>query len=147
MELLSTEKILSLLKEHNISFQLSMDGTRQEQDFLRPTKEGKKSFDAILKNIKLFQEAQKTLSVRATITPYNMQLSKMFLFFKKIRFKRMNFNLCSSSDSDWLIRGKNHDIFARVGFACRLLFKTSDRRCGNHPAPPLSKFLHSIILG
>lgn len=101
------DKILKLLKENNISFQLSLDGPQKLQDFLRPTAQKKGSFSVIDKNISHFQDIQKALTTRVTITPYNMNLSELFSFFKKKGFKKINFWPCSSEIDDLIIKEEN----------------------------------------
>lgn len=64
--LLNEEKI-KWLKEHNIPILLSIDGCKFTQDYNRPCKNGKSSFDMVLKNIPIILKYFPYTTFRATI--------------------------------------------------------------------------------
>lgn len=99
-----SDEILAFLKKNNISFQLSLDGSKKEQDLLRPMANGKGTSEIINKNLPKFKEIRDHLGVRSTITPYNMNLPELFRFFKEKGFKKITFCACSSCQNDFLIR-------------------------------------------
>lgn len=101
------DEIAQLLKENHISFQISWDGTEDSQNFLRPTKAGKKSFPIVNANLSRFAKISDVLSVRATITPYNMQLAELFSFFKQKGFKKVHYAVCYSGPDDIVIKEKH----------------------------------------
>lgn len=94
------DEILKLLKENNISFQISWDGAEENQNALRPTRDGRGSYALIDRNISRFKMISNRLSVRSTVTPYNVNLLEQFLFFKEKGIKKISFCLCTSSTSD-----------------------------------------------
>lgn len=97
------DDILRFLKENNVSFQLSWDGDKQQQDKLRPTVKGKGSYELIDKNLSSFKTSREGLSVRATITPYNMDLVGLFYFFVKKGFKQISFSSCIADQEEFRI--------------------------------------------
>ncbi len=99
-----SEEILDFLKKNKIGFHLSWDGLEKEQDLLRPMANGKGTSEIINKNLPRFKEINKALGVRTTVTPYNMNLSEMFWFFKEKGFKKINFCACSSCHNDLVIK-------------------------------------------
>ena len=101
------DKILSFLCENKVSFQISWDGKEDQQNRLRPTKAGKESYSIVDANISRFAKITDSLSVRATITPYNLHLSELFIFFKQKGFKKIHFGICFSGPDDVVIRKKH----------------------------------------
>lgn len=101
------DEILSFIKNNKISFQISCDGPQKQQDFLRTMVNNKGSFKLIDKNLPKFKSVSNNISVRSTITPYNMNLSELFEFFQKKGFKKIAFGLCSSSINDLIIKEKD----------------------------------------
>jgi uncharacterized protein len=101
------QKILKLLKNNKMYFQISMDGIEKQQNFLRPTINDKESYRLLEKNIPYFKSIRDTLSVRSTITSYNTNLSELFLFFKEKGFKSIAFSLCSSQEEEWMLKKKD----------------------------------------
>ena len=67
-QLLDEEKISWFIK-HKGNFLLSIDGDKETQNYNRPRKDGKNSFDFIEKNIDLLLKYQPNITFRSTITP------------------------------------------------------------------------------
>jgi uncharacterized protein len=67
-QLLNEERIKWFI-EHKGSFLLSIDGNRETQNYNRPRKDGKDSFEQINKNIDILLKYQPDLTFRSTITP------------------------------------------------------------------------------
>ena len=78
--LLNEEKV-EFLKQHNVNLLLSMDGDIITQDYNRPLKNGKSSFDILNKNLQIIKQYYPNLTIRGTIYPDTCQY-----LFKNIQF-------------------------------------------------------------
>ncbi|MFN4142404.1 radical SAM protein [Aestuariivirga sp.] len=83
-------------EEHGFAVSVSLDGTRQSHDALRPYRNGRGSFDAILRRIAPLLAAQERMQVsaRVTVTPRNLDLretldSLLALGFHSVGFSPM----------------------------------------------------------
>lgn len=82
--LLSKER-LDFLKENNISFMLSMDGSRTAQSGNRPLKDGRNSFDVVMENVPYILKLWPMQSFRETLTQYNADsFFEDMMFFNSI---------------------------------------------------------------
>jgi len=104
---LINDNIADFLNKNKVAFQISWDGKEDQQNYLRPTVTGKKSYPIVNANLNRFAKITDSLSVRATITPYNLQVSDLYTFFKEKGFKRINFGICFSGPDDVVIK-KEH---------------------------------------
>lgn len=68
---------IAFFENYRFAVTISLDGSKEEHDLLRPLKNGKGSFDMILKNIMplLRSQMQMQVSARITVTPQNMHIS------------------------------------------------------------------------
>lgn len=75
-------------EQYRFAVTISLDGSKDEHDLLRPLKNGKGSFDLILKNIKPLLQSQKEMQVsaRITVTPQNMHISETLQSFIDMGF-------------------------------------------------------------
>jgi uncharacterized protein len=73
---LLTEADAAFFEEHGFAVTVSVDGTRQEHDLLRPFRDGSGSYDRILARVGPLLEAQRRMQVsaRVTVTPMNLNL-------------------------------------------------------------------------
>ena len=89
--LLNKSKIL-FLKNHNIDVLLSLDGDKYTQDFNRPMKNNKSSFDQIMKILPILQHYFPNLTMRATIDQDTVdQLFNNYLFAIQHNFTSVDF--------------------------------------------------------
>ena len=76
---------LDFLKENDISFMLSMDGSRTAQSCNRPLRSGKNSFDAVMEHVPYILELWPMQSFRETLTQYNVDsFLEDIMFFESI---------------------------------------------------------------
>lgn len=69
-----TEEVVLFLGDYFNSVILSLDGFEEIQNFHRPLKNGKGSFDNAVKNAKLISESNAQLNIRACISRMNVEL-------------------------------------------------------------------------
>lgn len=82
--LLSGE-IMDFIIKHNINIVLSMDGEKGEQDYLRPLRDNKSSYDTIAKKLVMYQKSKNSLYCRSTITRKNKDILKNINTFKNLK--------------------------------------------------------------
>lgn len=73
---LLTEADAAFFEDHGFAVTISLDGSRQEHDLLRPFHDGSGSYERILRRIGPLLKAQRQMQVsaRVTVTPTNMNL-------------------------------------------------------------------------
>lgn len=73
---LITPEMAAFFKKHKLSPQISLDGVEDIHNELRPGKNGKGSFKALLEGIRILKEHGVKLASRITITPRNLELKE-----------------------------------------------------------------------
>jgi uncharacterized protein len=73
---LVTEADADFFEEHGFAVTVSIDGLREVHDALRPYRDGRGSFDAVMRNIGplLARQCRMQVSARVTVTPRNLEL-------------------------------------------------------------------------
>jgi len=86
-------------EEHGFAVTVSLDGTREEHDRLRPTAGGGPTFDRIVGRLEPFlrQKRQTQVSARVTVTPLNLDLPKMLDGLLTLGFDQVGFSPMLSS--------------------------------------------------
>ncbi len=86
--LLTGELFSSLVDQKIISYQITIDGTRDSHDQLRPLANGAGSWDTILKNLKEIRQIDKQfiVALRVNFNSSNSSPEKMEEFFRSIEF-------------------------------------------------------------
>lgn len=80
-----SKKQLEWLVETGMRANISLDGTKDIQNYQRPTRTGGESFDGVVSTIKYFEENKHNYGIRATITEYNVErMKEIYEFFKSI---------------------------------------------------------------
>ena len=89
---LLTDKYIDILKKHNVSVGISLDGLKEQHDRYRKFKNGNPTFDIIINNIKKLQENDIRCGTLITITDNNVDsLIEIYEFFAKLNVS-FNFN-------------------------------------------------------
>lgn len=87
---LLTDDYVEVLRKHNVSIGISLDGLKEQHDKFRKFKNGKPTFDIIINNIKKLQKAGVRCGTLITITDNNVEyLLDIYKFFTKMN---VNFN-------------------------------------------------------
>jgi len=74
---------LNFLKKYNFRVNISLDGTKDIQDFQRPLRDGRSSFEQVMNSIRFMEENKQNYGIRSTITNYNLgRLKEIVDFFK-----------------------------------------------------------------
>ncbi len=94
--------------EHRFALTVSLDGTKEEHDRLRPTVGGKPTFDRIVDRLGPFlrQGRQAQVSARVTVTPLNLDLPTMLDGLLQLGFDSVGFSPMLSSPHGGLELGK-----------------------------------------
>jgi uncharacterized protein len=93
-------------EQHGFAVTVSLDGSKDEHDRLRPYKSGRGSFDRVIANIKplLIKQRRMQVSARVTVTPHNLALRDVLDQFIDMGFHSVGFSplLRSASGQDEL---------------------------------------------
>lgn len=101
---LLNEDRIKWLYNHNIRPLLSIDGAKETQDFNRPCRDGRSSFDLMSKNIPIILKYFPNTTFRATIyEPTVKYLYENYLFAIKNGFR--NIFLCPNARDSWSDEG------------------------------------------
>lgn len=90
--MLLTDEIMEFANKEMANVVLSVDGRKEVHDFMRPTRNGKGSYDLIIdKFIKMVELRNQTnYYVRGTFTHYNLDFSKDVLHLADLGFKQIS---------------------------------------------------------
>ena len=91
---LLTEQDGEFFERHGFAVTVSLDGLREEHDRQRPFKNGRGSFDQIIERVRplLAMQQKMQVSVRATISPDNLQLRANLDYFLDLGFHSVGFS-------------------------------------------------------
>lgn len=78
-----SESKIKFIVDHKIGIGLSLDGLKKTTDTQRPLRNGKSSFDRIMKSIELFEKHNADFTIRSTVTWLNLPEMKEFVEFVK----------------------------------------------------------------
>ncbi|WP_373218532.1 radical SAM protein [Ruminococcus sp. 5_1_39BFAA] len=87
---LITEKYIEVLKKHNVSIGISLDGPKKQHDTYRVFKNGKPTFDIIMKNIDRLMASGVRCGTLITITDNNVDY--LMDIYKLFAEKKLNFS-------------------------------------------------------
>lgn len=90
--MLLNDEIMEFANEEMANVVLSIDGRKHVHDFMRPTRNGKGSYDLIIDKFKKVAEMRKQTNyyVRGTFTHYNLDFSKDVLHLADLGFKQIS---------------------------------------------------------
>jgi uncharacterized protein len=91
---LLTEEDALFFEEHGFAVTISLDGPREAHDALRPYKNGRGSFDAIMRRVQPLLDGQHRMQVsaRVTVTPSNLELRRVLDQFVAAGFHSVGFS-------------------------------------------------------
>ena len=86
------DEVMEFANKEMANVVLSVDGRREVHDFMRPTRNGKGSYDLIIDKFKKMAEMrnQTNYYVRGTFTHYNLDFSKDVLHLADLGFKQIS---------------------------------------------------------
>ena len=105
--MLLTEEVMEFANKEMANVVLSIDGRKEVHDFMRPTRNGKGSYDLIIDKFKKMAEMrhQTNYYVRGTFTHYNLDFSKDVLHLADMGFKQISAEpVVAPDDMDYAIR-------------------------------------------
>lgn len=90
--MLLDDEVMEFANKEMANVVLSVDGRREVHDFMRPTRNGKGSYDLIIDKFKKMAEMrnQTNYYVRGTFTHYNLDFSKDVLHLADLGFKQIS---------------------------------------------------------
>lgn len=90
--MLLNDEVMEFANREMANVVLSVDGRREVHDFMRPTRNGKGSYDLIIDKFKKMAELrnQTNYYVRGTFTHYNLDFSKDVLHLADLGFKQIS---------------------------------------------------------
>lgn len=66
------DEMIEFFKNRHLAFSISLDGEENIQNYLRPFKSGKGSFNTIIQNMKKLKENKIKFAIEATYTPFHI---------------------------------------------------------------------------
>lgn len=105
--MLLTDDVMEFANKEMANVVLSIDGRKEVHDFMRPTRNGKGSYDLIIDKFKKIAEMrnQTNYYVRGTFTHYNLDFSKDVLHLADMGFKQISAEpVVAPDDMDYAIR-------------------------------------------
>ena len=100
-----TQEVIDFLKSNNFILLVSMDGSEALHNKTRVYHNGKGSFDAVFKSIKLLQKNEINFKCNTVIQPGNDSLVELFSFFEQNKINFV-FNIATNSVSGHFIPQK-----------------------------------------
>jgi uncharacterized protein len=91
---LITGQDADFFEQHGFAVTISLDGPREAHDALRPYKDGRGSFDAIMRRVEplLSRQRRMQVSARVTVTPANLELRRALDQFVAAGFHSVGFS-------------------------------------------------------
>jgi uncharacterized protein len=133
---LLTEDDAELFEQHGFAVTISLDGTREEHDLLRPFRDGSGSYDRILARARPLLDRQRRMQVsaRVTVTPKNMNLLVTLDELIDLGFHSVGFSplLRSPSGADELDESHLNRMLENL-IACGLVFERHVLRGERYP--------------
>lgn len=121
--MLLNDEVMEFANKEMANVVLSIDGRREVHDFMRPTRNGKGSYDLIIDKFKKMGELrnQTNYYVRGTFTHYNLDFSKDVLHLADMGFKQISAEpVVAPEDQDYAITEEDlpklfeeYDLLAR----------------------------------
>ncbi len=105
--MLLTDEVMEFANKEMANVVLSIDGRKEVHDLMRPTRNGKGSYDLIIDKFKKMAEMrhQTNYYVRGTFTHYNLDFSKDVLHLADMGFKQISAEpVVAPDDMDYAIR-------------------------------------------
>ena len=105
--MLLTDEVMEFANKEMANVVLSIDGRKEVHDFMRPTRNGKGSYDLIIDKFKKMAKMrnQTNYYVRGTFTHYNLDFSKDVLHLADMGFKQISAEpVVAPDDMDYAIR-------------------------------------------
>ncbi len=134
-------------EKYGFSITISLDGLKFAHDILRPLKNGAGSYDRIMQNIKPLLANQKKMqvSVRATVTPDNMNLAETLDEFIAMGFHSVGFSplLKSSNGNNEMSKDDLTQLLSSM-LECGLKFEQATLQGKRYPFLNMANALKEI---
>ena len=110
--ILLDDEMMAFANKEMANVVLSIDGRKEVNDYMRPTRNGKSSYDIILPKFKKFAELrnQTNYYVRGTFTHHNLDFSKDVLHLADLGFQQISVEpVVAGPEEDYAIREEDLD--------------------------------------
>jgi uncharacterized protein len=124
---LITDEVAELLKQMNVHITISLDGTKDINDLVRPSKNNTSSTDATLNGLKkIASDRQKILSlgIAAVYSEHNKDVANNYKFFKSLNPDWIEINFPYSEKSAEL----NNDYILKMALLARTAWNTGGEK-------------------
>jgi uncharacterized protein len=108
-------------ERHGFAVTVSLDGLREEHDRQRPFKRGGGSFDEIMRRVQPLLRAQRRMqvSVRATVTPSNLNLPDQLDHFLAMGFHSVGYSpMLNSPTGEGALEKRDFDVLLEGMIGC-----------------------------
>ncbi|MDD3335347.1 MAG: thioether cross-link-forming SCIFF peptide maturase [Eubacteriales bacterium] len=119
-----TDEVMDFLNQEMDNVVISIDGRKEVHDRMRPTPNGKGSYDLIIDKAKRFvdKRGQKQYYLRGTYTGYNLDFSKDVLHLADLGFEQLSIEpVVTSETNDYAIKESDlptvYDEYEKLGRA------------------------------
>lgn len=137
-------------EDYGFAVTVSLDGTAEQHDRLRPFKGGKGSFDHIVARIEPLLQRQRRMQVsaRVTVTPFNMNLPKTLDLFIGMGFHSVGFSplLRAANGQAEMVPGDLSEMLEAM-IACGLAFEQSVLQGRRYPFSNMQNALRELQRG
>lgn len=137
-------------ERHGFAVTVSLDGAAAEHDRLRPLKNGRGSFELILRNVAPLLERQRRsqVSARVTVTPSNLDLANVLDLFIGLGFHSVGFSPLLNASNNKGEMGEGELITMLEGMiACGLKFEHQVLRGARYPFLNMMNALRELHRG
>lgn len=137
-------------EEHGFAVTISLDGSRESHDSLRPFKGGAGSFDRVLSRVRPLLEKQRRMQVgaRVTVTPRNLDLPAALDLFVSLGFHSVGFSPLLRAPNGRDEMGESHLRRMLEGMiACGLAFEQKVLRGERFPFLNMTNALRELHRG
>jgi uncharacterized protein len=111
---LMNDNIKRIFNKYNISYMVSLDSNEKNaNDFLRPSKDNKSTYDKIWRNYFMNKDKNKDIYVHVTVTPYNKNISEIANSLFDLGINKIVFAEVKSDNDDLMFTEKDVEILKR----------------------------------
>ena len=125
--ILLDEEVMEFANKEMANVVLSIDGRKEVHDFMRPTRNGKGSYDLVIDKFKKMAKLrnQTNYYVRGTFTRHNLDFSKDVLHLADLGFKQISAEpVVAQADQDYAIREEDlPKLFAEYDLLAKEMVK------------------------
>jgi uncharacterized protein len=147
---LLTEDDARFFEDHGFAVSISIDGTRQAHDALRPFKDGRGSYDRVMQRVAplLTMQRRMQVSARVTVTPKNLALRETLDSLIAAGFHSVGFSpMLSAPSGDGEMQADDLEMMLGEMIACGREFERRSRLGQRYPFANMVNAMREIHRG